>query len=205
NSDKEHDHASQDTKPIPITIVRPIAKPDLEVKLIESSSRPQPTENVIDITPHEQSILEEQPESPYRTLKPDRGNEERLEKAAREARLMQLSKPELIKVATKVATKAGVDPKALQSSKGGHEFLKKQDDELNVLNREHLENLKKEKSSKGKGLISIDRLSIVDSSLRRSLTSTFIQTQNQLQSLSKGTMTNGTLMFTNLSDLEIFV
>ncbi|GKA42651.1 hypothetical protein Tco_0735311 [Tanacetum coccineum] len=105
--------------------------------------------------------------------------EERLEKAAREARLMQLSKPKLIKVVTKVATKAGVDPKALQSSKGGQEFLKKQDDELNVLNREHLEKLKKGKSSKRKGLISIDRLSIADSSLRRSLTSTFIQTQNQ--------------------------
>ncbi|GJZ69693.1 hypothetical protein Tco_0633243 [Tanacetum coccineum] len=136
-------------EPIPITIVRPIAKSVLEVKLIESSSRPQLTGLVIDITPPEQSNPEEQPESPHTTPKPDRGNgiardtdesllklvptskevyqdpdalvlipyeinrvlhhltneqiqahmekEEWLEKAAREARLMQLSKPELIK------------------------------------------------------------------------------------------------------------
>ncbi|GKE06347.1 hypothetical protein Tco_1398365, partial [Tanacetum coccineum] len=32
-------------------------------------------------------------------------------------RLMRLNKPELIKVVTEVATEAGVDPKALQSSK----------------------------------------------------------------------------------------
>ncbi|GKA42650.1 hypothetical protein Tco_0735310 [Tanacetum coccineum] len=74
NGEKEHDHASQDTKPIPITIVKPIAKLDLEVKLIESSSRPQPTKNVINITPPEQSIHEEQPESPHTTPKPDREN-----------------------------------------------------------------------------------------------------------------------------------
>ncbi|GJW90017.1 hypothetical protein Tco_0167570 [Tanacetum coccineum] len=40
--------------------------------------------------------------------------EERKEKAAQEAKLLAFSNPELIKVVTNVATKAGVDPKALQ-------------------------------------------------------------------------------------------
>ncbi|GJT28212.1 hypothetical protein Tco_0908487 [Tanacetum coccineum] len=66
---------------------------------------------------------------------------------AREARL---SKLELIKVVTEVATKAGVDPKSLQSSKAGQEFLKKQDAEIKVLNRECLEKLKKAKELRKK-------------------------------------------------------
>nr|GEX57309.1 hypothetical protein [Tanacetum cinerariifolium] len=52
-------------------------------------------------------------------------HEERKERVAQEARLLALSKPELIKVVTEVATKVGVDPKALQSSKGSKEFIKK--------------------------------------------------------------------------------
>nr|GEW84348.1 hypothetical protein [Tanacetum cinerariifolium] len=51
--------------------------------------------------------------------------EERKERVAQEARLLALSKPELIKVVTEVATEVGVDPKALQSSKGSKEFIKK--------------------------------------------------------------------------------
>ncbi|GJW39778.1 hypothetical protein Tco_0065623, partial [Tanacetum coccineum] len=58
-----------------------------------------------------------------------------------EVLLMRLSKLELIKVVIEVATEAKVDPKALQSSKGGQEFLKQQDDELNVLKRKRLENV----------------------------------------------------------------
>nr|GEX10856.1 hypothetical protein [Tanacetum cinerariifolium] len=69
--------------------------------------------------------------------------EEKMKKADREARLMQISKPELIKVVNEVASEARVDPKDLQSSKGGQEFIKKQDAKIKVHNREHLEKLKK--------------------------------------------------------------
>ncbi|GKD45776.1 hypothetical protein Tco_1270421 [Tanacetum coccineum] len=51
NIEKEAEHAPQDTEPIPITIA----------------------ENVMDITPSEQSIPEEQRKSPHTTPKPDRG------------------------------------------------------------------------------------------------------------------------------------
>nr|GFB09514.1 hypothetical protein [Tanacetum cinerariifolium] len=43
--------------------------------------------------------------------------EERLEKAAKEARLMQLSKPTMIKVVTEVAIKAGVDQKIFRAQR----------------------------------------------------------------------------------------
>ncbi|GKE18292.1 hypothetical protein Tco_1425869 [Tanacetum coccineum] len=41
-----------------------------------------------------------------------------------EARVIKLSKPELIKVVVEVASEAGADPKALRNMKGGKEFLK---------------------------------------------------------------------------------
>nr|GEY84338.1 hypothetical protein [Tanacetum cinerariifolium] len=73
--------------------------------------------------------------------------EEKLEKAAREPRL---SKPELIKVIHKVAKEDVVDPKALQDSQGGQEFIRKQDVKLKVLKREHLEKVAKEKELRKK-------------------------------------------------------
>nr|GEV83765.1 hypothetical protein [Tanacetum cinerariifolium] len=80
---------------------------------------------------------------------------EQLEKATREARLMQLSKLELIKVVIKVATKVGVDPKALQSSKGGKEFLMQYDADLEVHQREHLAKVKKSNKLRKKDTINI--------------------------------------------------
>nr|GEV18787.1 hypothetical protein [Tanacetum cinerariifolium] len=67
------------------------------------------------------------------------GKEEKLQKATRKVRL---SKPKLIKVVHEEATKAGVDPKALSSAKGGQEFIKIQDAKIKVLNREHSEKIK---------------------------------------------------------------
>ncbi|GKD77167.1 hypothetical protein Tco_1339788 [Tanacetum coccineum] len=45
--------------------------------------------------------------------------EEQIQKVAQEAKLFELSNPELIKVVEEVASKAGVDPNALRSKKGG--------------------------------------------------------------------------------------
>nr|GEV49962.1 protein kinase superfamily protein [Tanacetum cinerariifolium] len=126
DTEKELVQELQDTQPILNTIVRLTTKPTLELKLIESSSRPQPTNPIIDITPPEQSILEEQPKISHTTPKPVRGK--------------ALSKPELIKVVTKVAIEAGVDPKLFRAPKVGmssssNKMLKK------VLNREHMAKL----------------------------------------------------------------
>ncbi|GKC23839.1 hypothetical protein Tco_1025989 [Tanacetum coccineum] len=130
----------QETKLIPLTIVKPPTKPTHETKIIGSSSRPQLTDPIF-------KVQVPQPESSHATPKPDRengiardtdepprklvlastkvhqdpdalahlGKEENMDQAAREARL---SKPKLIKVVHEEATKAGVDPKALSSKKG---------------------------------------------------------------------------------------
>ncbi|GKE36526.1 hypothetical protein Tco_1459931, partial [Tanacetum coccineum] len=49
--------------------------------------------------------------------------EERMERAAQEAKLMALSKPNLIKVVEKVASEARDDLNSLRNKKGGQEFL----------------------------------------------------------------------------------
>ncbi|GKA69400.1 hypothetical protein Tco_0775464 [Tanacetum coccineum] len=75
----------------------------------------------------------------------------KLVKATREeAKLIELSKPELIKVVKEVASKDGVDPKALRNMKGGKEFLKKYDAEYKFIQREHMEKLKKSRELKKK-------------------------------------------------------
>ncbi|GKC49100.1 hypothetical protein Tco_1071845 [Tanacetum coccineum] len=193
-----------DTKPILITIVMPTTKPTLEVELIGSSS--QPSDVVINITPPYKASLESNLKFSIQlqSLIEERVHmeiEERKEKAAQEARLLALSKPELIKFVTEVANEVGVDPKVLQSSKGGKEFIKKQDAEMKVLNREHAKSSRKQKSSERKGFINIDGLPLADVSLKQSLIFSSIQTQNLLQSQSTKAMIEGTLRFTTLSGL----
>ncbi|GJS16695.1 hypothetical protein Tco_0411167 [Tanacetum coccineum] len=58
-------------------------------------------------------------------------------RVAKEARLLAMSKPELIKVAHEEASNVGIDPKVLASAKGGPEFKNNQDVKLKVLNIEH--------------------------------------------------------------------
>ncbi|GKB46151.1 hypothetical protein Tco_0896904 [Tanacetum coccineum] len=134
----------------------PIAKFALEVEHIGSSSRPQLTDIVIDITP-----LEELPNDPsFTTPKDNRGkgiatdtdeslcnlvpasNEVRSDPdtlvAAQEAKLIELNNHALIKVVEEVVSEAGVDPNALRNKKGGQEFIKQQDAELKVHQREDL-------------------------------------------------------------------
>ncbi|GJV30144.1 retrovirus-related pol polyprotein from transposon TNT 1-94 [Tanacetum coccineum] len=76
--------------------------------------------------------------------------EEKIKKVTEEAKLLEMSKPELIKVVQEEATKAGVDPKILASAKGGQEFKKIQDAEIKVLNREHSQKIKKAKELRKK-------------------------------------------------------
>nr|GEU42962.1 hypothetical protein [Tanacetum cinerariifolium] len=205
------------SRPIPITIVRPLTRhapeldmmgstsriklantilviptPQLATEMIGSSS--QPTGPVIDIT------LPPQPKSPQASPKPDRGkgkiteddelplnlvkastnvqpdpdalilipyeingklyqltkeqiqdhldNKEKLKKARREAKLLEMNKPELIKVVHEEASKVGVDPKILASAKGGQEFKRIQDAEIKVHNKEHSKKIKRKRKHK---------------------------------------------------------
>nr|GEW68550.1 hypothetical protein [Tanacetum cinerariifolium] len=142
----------------------PLRKLRFDIEMIGSST--QPTGPVIDIT---------LPESPPAAPKADRGKgkvtdddksspnklvksstvahyelEERNQKASKEANLLEMTKPELIKVVYEEATKARVDPKILASAKGDQEFRKIQDVEIKVHNREHSENIKRSRELRKK-------------------------------------------------------
>ncbi|GJY25339.1 hypothetical protein Tco_0400065, partial [Tanacetum coccineum] len=69
--------------------------------------------------------------------------EEKLMKADKEARLLAISKPEVIKVVQEEAEKIGLDPKKIASAKAGEKFKKAQDAEHQVLKREHSQKVKR--------------------------------------------------------------
>ncbi|GJW36928.1 hypothetical protein Tco_0059848 [Tanacetum coccineum] len=69
--------------------------------------------------------------------------EEKLRKTAEEARLLAISKPEVIKVVQEEAEKIRLDPKKITSVKAGKKFKKAQDAEHQVLKREHSQKVKR--------------------------------------------------------------
>ncbi|GKE95498.1 hypothetical protein Tco_1580353 [Tanacetum coccineum] len=67
--------------------------------------------------------------------------EELIKKAAEQARLLAITKPEVVKVVRGEAEKIGIDPERITSAKEGEKFKKAQDAELKVLNKEKSEKL----------------------------------------------------------------
>ncbi|GKA23539.1 hypothetical protein Tco_0709572, partial [Tanacetum coccineum] len=66
----------------------------------------------------------------------------KMKKAAEEAKLLAMSRPEVIKVVREEAKKHGIDPKEAISTKAGETFKKAQDAEHEVLKREHSKKVK---------------------------------------------------------------
>ncbi|GJU11844.1 hypothetical protein Tco_1134240, partial [Tanacetum coccineum] len=69
--------------------------------------------------------------------------EEKMKKAAEEAKLLAMSRPEVIKVVREEAKKLRIDPKEAISTKAGETFKKAQDAEHEVLKREHSKKVKR--------------------------------------------------------------
>nr|GEY62778.1 hypothetical protein [Tanacetum cinerariifolium] len=69
--------------------------------------------------------------------------EELIKKKDEEARLLAMTKSELIKVVHEEAKKAKIDPKTILSAKGGEKFKKIQDAEHQVLRIKHYQKIKK--------------------------------------------------------------
>ncbi|GJW63688.1 hypothetical protein Tco_0115572, partial [Tanacetum coccineum] len=69
--------------------------------------------------------------------------EEKLKKSTEEARLLAISKPEVIKVVQKEAEKIRLDQKKIASAKACDKFKKAQDAEHQVLKREHSQKVKR--------------------------------------------------------------
>ncbi|GJW25408.1 hypothetical protein Tco_0039219 [Tanacetum coccineum] len=165
------------TRAVPISTVRPITRPNPEVALIESSSRPpftnnileipipQPNGLVINIMPLEPQVIqragkgiatsdEEFPQKlvPASTIIFNLTNdeiqeylnkEEEIKKKAEEAKLLAMTKSEIIKVVHEEAKKAKIDPKLVLSAKGGEQFKKIYDAEHQVHKRQHTKKTKK--------------------------------------------------------------
>ncbi|GJS99326.1 hypothetical protein Tco_0820496 [Tanacetum coccineum] len=68
--------------------------------------------------------------------------EEKMKKAAEEAKLLAMYRPEVIKVVHEEAKKLRIDPKDVISTKAGETFKKAQDAEHEVLKREHSKKVK---------------------------------------------------------------
>nr|GEV49330.1 protein kinase superfamily protein [Tanacetum cinerariifolium] len=66
-----------------------------------------------------------------------------MKKAAEEAKLLAMSKPEVIKVVREEAKKLGINPKEAISTKAGEKFKKAHDVEHEVLKREHFKKVKR--------------------------------------------------------------
>nr|GEZ72813.1 hypothetical protein [Tanacetum cinerariifolium] len=152
------------TRAVPISTVKPITRTNLKVALIESASRPlltdpilqihvpQQTTLMIDITPPKPQVPQrerkgittnEQPKSPPKLIPASyMDKEERIKKKAEEAKLLVMTKSELIKVVHEEAKKARIDPKTIESAKGGEQFKKIQDIEHQVCKREHSQEVK---------------------------------------------------------------
>ncbi|GKE42893.1 hypothetical protein Tco_1470177, partial [Tanacetum coccineum] len=83
------------------------------------------------------SIIRPDPDEPVRD------KEEQIKKAEEEARLLAITKPEVIEVVQEEAKKIGLDPKAIKGAKAGEMFKKAQDAEHVVLKRQHIKKVRK--------------------------------------------------------------
>ncbi|GJZ70085.1 hypothetical protein Tco_0633635 [Tanacetum coccineum] len=148
------DHTCQSVGPriTRIENTQPTIQSDLpSLKIVQV---PQP-ENPSHTTPKPdrgKGIARETNESPRKLMPSSEEKKFRLhmeskskQKATQKQSLLAPISLNLIRFVHEVAKEDGVDLKALQSSKGGQEFIKKQDAELNVLKRECLEKLTKAK------------------------------------------------------------
>ncbi|GJY20533.1 hypothetical protein Tco_0393099 [Tanacetum coccineum] len=90
-------------------------------------------------------IATESSDDPSKKLvKASRPNpDEPIRKAEEEARLLAITKPEVIKVVQEEAEKIGLDPKAIKRAKAGEMFKKSQYAKHDVLKRQHTEKVRK--------------------------------------------------------------
>ncbi|GJW69251.1 ribonuclease H-like domain-containing protein [Tanacetum coccineum] len=102
------------------------------------------------------SIVRPDPDEPVRD------KEEQIKKDEEEARLLAITKPEVIKVVQEEAEKIGLDPKAIKGAKAGEMFKKALDAEHDILKRQYTKKVINLLSSKSTSTIAICGLSTTD-------------------------------------------
>ncbi|GJW27776.1 hypothetical protein Tco_0044651, partial [Tanacetum coccineum] len=130
---------------VPISIVKPIETQPITT-IITSQSETSQAPKRID---KGKKIATDDVESPVklvpasRVVREDPNEPELIKKAAKQARLLAITKPGVVKVVRKEAEKIGINTERITSAKEGEKFKKAQDVELNVLNKERNEKLRK--------------------------------------------------------------
>ncbi|GJZ70794.1 hypothetical protein Tco_0634645 [Tanacetum coccineum] len=131
-AEEEHARASRE---ILISTIIPITRPNPEIRLLIFLNIPS-LDILFEVSiPYE--IHGRMCQLTNDEIQAHLDKEEKIKKVVEEAKLLTMSKPELIKVVHEEASNVEIDPKVLASAKGGQEFKKIQDVELKVLNREH--------------------------------------------------------------------
>ncbi|GJU96502.1 hypothetical protein Tco_1321258 [Tanacetum coccineum] len=69
--------------------------------------------------------------------------EDKIKKATEEAKRLEMTKTEVIKIVQEKAKKIGIDPKKIISAKAGEKFKKAQDAKMQVLKIKHSQNVKR--------------------------------------------------------------
>nr|GEX24202.1 retrovirus-related Pol polyprotein from transposon TNT 1-94 [Tanacetum cinerariifolium] len=121
------------TKVVPISVVRPITRPNPEVIMIESLSRPPLTDPTLEI------------HVPQRKGNGIATNEQlkSTKKLVPTSKVVREDPDEPIRVAHEEAEKIRLDPKMIMSAKAGEKFKKARDTEHQVLKKEHSQKAKR--------------------------------------------------------------
>nr|GFA06238.1 hypothetical protein [Tanacetum cinerariifolium] len=124
------------TRAVPVSTVRPLMRTNPKVEMMTSPATVKLTDTVFvipsfkpDTAATTLTIATNDDEPPKKLIKASNvmqylNKEEDIKKATEEAKLLEMTKSELIKVVHEEAEKAGIDLKTLKSSKGGQEFKK---------------------------------------------------------------------------------
>ncbi|GJW39954.1 hypothetical protein Tco_0065799 [Tanacetum coccineum] len=116
-------------------------QPEDQRKLVPASKEVRPDLDAPILVPYEINglnfqLTNEQIQAPL-------DKEEKIKKAAEEAKMFEMTKTKVIKVVPEEAEKIGLDPKKIISAKAGEKFKKALDAEHQVLKREHSQKAKR--------------------------------------------------------------
>ncbi|GJW06763.1 hypothetical protein Tco_1569186 [Tanacetum coccineum] len=132
------------TNAFPISTVKPTKKP---ITTIISISQPDSSQ-ALKRTDKGKKIATNDVESLMYHLTNDEINEhlekeDKIKKVAAEAKRLEMTKTEVIKIVQEEAEKIGIDPKKIISAKAGEKFKKAKDAEMHVHKRQHTEKTKR--------------------------------------------------------------
>ncbi|GJT02890.1 hypothetical protein Tco_0824059 [Tanacetum coccineum] len=129
-------------------------QPEDQRKLVPASKEVRPDLDAPILVPYEINgknfqLTNEQIQAPL-------DKEEKIKKAAEEAKMFEMTKTEVIKVVPEEAKKIGLYPKKIISAKAGEKFKKAQDAEHQVLKREHSQKAKRAIELRMKSLLKMN-------------------------------------------------